>query len=247
MTFDNVESSALSPEKLDVSEHLNWLNKSFKTAVMPVNGVYFRFDPEISSNLSDSLGIKETNAVSPLYSSLIDSTRQMLRGTEQNGFKTTGLLDISKYKLNTQYYEQNLNQQSGFAAEIISTYKENLINQSKGLDLVTKRADDLPSMFKRNDEYVDKVRMNANGDILERIQTKFVGRNGEDWVCKMTSSKFDKYYNGKVDKLECPNDYYDDAKQFIQIRIEKLQKQQVRVTADGKTDIAGTKIGRAHV
>lgn len=79
--------------------------------------------------------------------------------------------------------------------------------------------------------------MDANGQIVERIQTKFVGANGKEWVSKMMSKDFDKYFDGSVDKIECPKDYYDDALVAIKDRRASLQQQLERVSADGKTDV----------
>jgi len=109
---------------------------------------------------------------------------------------------------------------------------------------VTRRIDDLaledPTRYSRNDPYVDKVRFDANGDIIERVQTKFVGKNGEECLSKLMSKKYEKYiYDGKVDKIEIPKDYYEEIKNSgsIERRRQKLQKQLERVTSDGKTDV----------
>lgn len=55
-------------------------------------------------------------------------------------------------------------------------------------------------------------------------------------MSKMTSSKFEKYLNHeKVDKLECPKEFYNDIKTAIPIKISNLEKQLERVKADGKS------------
>ena len=46
---------------------------------------------------------------------------------------------------------------------------------------VTYRADDRPDLFHKNDQFVDKIRVDADGNVLERIQTKFVGSDGQSW------------------------------------------------------------------
>ena len=53
--------------------------------------------------------------------------------------------------------------------------------------LTTYRADDLPGEFKKNDQLVDKVRKNAQGQIVERIQVKFVGGDGAQCLKKLAS------------------------------------------------------------
>ena len=74
----------------------------------------------------------------------------------------------------------------------------------------TYRADDRPDLFQKNDQYVDKIRVDSTGNI-ERIQVKFVGKDAAECLSKLTSKDFDKYFNdGKVDKMEVPKDYYTE-------------------------------------
>lgn len=241
MRIDTIEASGINVEKVELTSHLRTLNKGFETSTKSIDGSYQNIDSSVDYNLQKMLGIEDSAVIASLHPTIMDSTKEMLYGVERNGFKTMGLTDLSKWKLDptSDYYYQNLKQQSGFSAEILSTYKENLAARAQGSDLTTYRADDLPELFPRNDQYVDKVRMNSDGQIVERIQTKFVGKNGKDWLSKMMSKDFEKYLDGKhVDKLECPKDYYDDVKAAIPEKISDLEKQLERVKADGKTDVA---------
>lgn len=241
MIFDTVEAKGLNIEKEDISNHLRTLHKGFSTTTDSKDGCYQRLDPTLDDNLARLLGIENTSSLKILHPTLMDSTKEMLYGVERNGFKTMGLDELGKWKLDphSEYYYQNLRQQSGYAAEIISTYKENLLSKVNGLDLTTYRADDLPELYQRNDQYVDKVRVNANGKIIERIQTKFVGKNGNEWLAKMMSPKFEKYLDGQqVDKLECPKNYYDDVKTAILGKKSSYEKQLARMICEGKTDVA---------
>lgn len=241
MRIDTIETNGLNVEKIELNSHLKALNKGFETYTKSIDGSFQNIDTTVDSNLQRMLGIEDSVAIASLHPTIMDATKEMLYGVERNGFKTMGLNDLSKWKLDSSsdYYYQNLKQQSGFAAEILSTYKENLTAKANGSELTTYRADDLPELFQRNDQYVDKVRMNRDGQIVERIQTKFVGKDGKDWLSKMMSKDFEKYLDGEhVDKLECPKDYYDDVKAAISEKISNLEKQFERVTADGKTDVA---------
>lgn len=236
--FDVMDEKSFKVEQTDADARLKKLHQEFKSKVMPLDKNYENIDDGIDRNLSRILGVNDVSAVHP---TLMDETKRMMYGVESDGFKTRGLEDLSKWKLDKKspYYEQNLNQQSGFAAEILSTYKENLAAKANGSDIRTYRADDLPNLFQGNDPYVDKVRMNDNGEIIERIQTKFVGGDGKQWVSKMMSSKFEKYLDGEhVDKIECPKEFYDEIKTEIPKRVTKLEKQLEHVTANGKQDAA---------
>ena len=241
MLIDSIEARGMQVEQLDIKKQLKELNAELGTVVKPMDGCYQRLNPSVDAKISKMLDIDNTAIVTSLRSTVMDSTKEMLYGEEQNGFKTMGLADVAKWKLDktSKYYKTNVKQQSGYAAEIVSTYKENLMSKAKGLDVTTYRADDLPELFKKNDQYVDKVRMNSNKEILERIQTKFVGKNGKEWVSKMMSPKFEKYLEGNhVDKLECPKDYYEEIKTTISEKIPKLEQQLERVKADGNNDVA---------
>ena len=237
MTLDSLDTKGLQVEQLDLRAHLEILHRGFDTNVQPRDGFYQSIDPAVDESIARTIGIDDTATVAALRPTIMESTRQLLYGIEKNGFHTLGLEEISSWKINPEYAVQNIKQQSGYAAEVVSTWKENMIAQTEGTGIKTVRADDLPELFKRNDQFVDKVRVDANGQIVERIQTKFVGANGKEWVSKMMSKDFDKYFDGSVDKIECPKDYYDDALVAIKDRRATLQQQLERVSADGKTDV----------
>ena len=119
--------------------------------------------------------------------------RRMESGEEILGGKTTlGLKEIGKWKINPKYYYQNVRQQSGYAAEVISTAKENIKNILKKNGITTVRADDMPKLFGKNNQFVDKVRI-KDGKIIERIQTKFIGKNPKECLNKLASKKCEKY------------------------------------------------------
>ena len=103
-------------------------------------------------------------------------------GKDTNGNSTWGLKTISdKFNIHRDYADINTKQQAGFCAEIVSTAKENMLSKLKGTGEVTYRADDRPDLFHRNDQFVDKIRVDADGNVIERIQTKFVGSDGKSW------------------------------------------------------------------
>lgn len=174
--------------------------------------------------------------------SVTDAIHQMYSGVTIDGVvQTLGLKEIGKWKINDLYKDQNIKQQAGYAAEVISTAKENLTAMAKGSEIRTFRADDLPDLFKKNDQFVDKVRLDANGNILEKIQVKFVGKDGEDCLNKLLSKKYDKYFiDGKIDKIEIPKDFYDQIQRegLIQEKLDSLHRQLDAVKKLGKTEVA---------
>lgn len=241
MSIDIMEVTSFKKlEELDLLEHKKTINEGCTSRRKAVNGVFQNIEASIDKNLQEFLDAEDLYATVCIHPTIMESTKQMIYGVEHNGFKTMGLNGLSKWKLDksSQYYHQNLRQQAGYAAEIISTCKENMKARINHSEMTTYRADDLPELFGRNDPYVDKVRINKEGQIVERIQTKFVGKNGKDWVAKMMLKKSEKYLDGQhVDKLECPKNYYDEAKSTILEKKYSLEKQLERIRDDGKVDV----------
>ena len=239
MIYDQtIDAVGLSIEKQNLNKILFELHKGFETSIKPEKGFFQNVDPSVDENISRIVGIENTDFIAAYRPQMMISFQQMLNGVEINGSHTLGLKEINSWHINPEYSTQNIKQQSGYAAEVISTWKENWIAASQHSDIRTYRADDLPELFPRNDQYVDKVRINSAGEIVERIQTKFVGGNGEEWLNKVLSKDYDKYFDGHIDKLECPKNYYDDVKSSITERRASYEKQLEHVLADGKTDVA---------
>jgi hypothetical protein len=240
LSWDSFESISFDTIKLDLTAKLKLFNESFQTKVTPKNGFFQSHNTNVDKNFATWLGIASPEVAASVRPSCFATTKTMLNGVEVNGKKTLGLSDISKRKIHPEYKGQNIKQQSGFAAEVIGTAKENIRAKLDGSGLTTIRADDLPERFPKNDPYVDKVRINANGDVVERIQTKFVGKNAAENLTKLASSKFDKFFNdGKVDKVEIPSNFYDDIKnKLLPEKLRKLENQLERVKADRKVEVA---------
>lgn len=223
----------------------------------PLSSLHNSFESSLIS-AADALDIPSSsiNQNSLLFSGIVNSWPRydmlplasneigvMLDGTvNSEGVQTLGLNTLYKWKRNPEFYDMNTRQQAGYAAEIISSAKENLAAIANGSDIRTYRADDRPNLgFKKNDPYVDKVRVDGTNKIVEKIQTKFVGDNGTEWVQKMMSKDFDKFFDGTVDKIECPKDYFDEAKARIAQEKESLSRQLEHLSANGNTDAAEKK------
>ena len=241
MILENIEKVALKAESFDASEKLGSLHKMFDSKVAAKDGVFVEATAESKYQLSRWLGVEEHAINDSCFGTIQSTMRQMYEGVDlSNGEHSRGLKEIGEMKIHPDYVYQNQKQQSGFAAEIISTAKENIIAEIKGTGVKTFRADDRPDLFPRNDQYVDKIREFPDGRI-ERIQVKFVGENGADCLEKLLSKKYDKYFDGNhVDKIEIPKDHYKEIKKgkLIETKIEDLQRQLAKVTEDGKVDVA---------
>lgn len=259
MNLEAIEQNSMDKYSFDATEKIQTLNKAFKSSLTPNGRFYESSDKEIVSNATkwanaennmESIAISKGNVqeiIRNMYNGEVPSEKTVnikmdgktIEEVRIPGVATRGLKEISHMRINPEYRYQNVCQQSGFAAEVISTAKENLIADMKGTGLKTFRADDLPDLFRTNDQFVDKVRIDSNGNVVEKVQTKFVGKDGSDCLSKLMSKKFDKYFqDGKVDKLEVPNDYYDEIKAGIKDRVSSYERQSDRVKADGNTEAA---------
>jgi len=241
MTLDTIEKSGLDAVRYDSNNKLSALHSGFESKLTPIGGQYYKLHNNIDNNIAQWLHLEPGSQIDiDVRGGMIDAVRDMYYGTEANGYRTLGLQEIHNWKRSGEYRDINTKQQAGFAAEVISTTKENLIAQNKGTGIITRRADDLPELYRKNDQYVDKVRFDPKGNVLETIQTKFVGNNGEECLSKLMTKKFDKYvFDGKVDKIEIPKDFYDEIRsnKLIETKRLDIEKQLSRVKELGKTDV----------
>lgn len=235
MTFDMLEANSLDNVVSGFKEKMQTMHKNFDSSVKPENNAYSNVSEYVDRNVAHWIGREVPNAES-LRPTVLESAKQMYNGTElSDGTTSLGLKEISKWKKNPDYYDQNVKQQSGFSAEVIGTTKENIAATSDGSGIRTYRADDRPDLYKKNDQYVDKIRVNeSTGEVIEKIQVKFVGKDAESCYKKLTSKGFDKYFDdGQVDKMEIPNDYYDGVKEINAQKLVKLEDQLQKVTEKG--------------
>jgi len=245
MLFDAFEKKEVeSTESTNLKDKLNDLR----------DGLNLNFSPEIKMpelpvgvtvQMAEWAGFEQGLFMPESTQSIAEIMKEMYSGidvkTDVKNIHTLGLKEISEWNVHPDYKDMNIKQQSGYAAEVVSTAKDNIKALVEKTGIKTYRADDRPDLFKKNDQYVDKIRVDANDNIIERIQVKFVGKTAKDCLNKLSSEKFAKYIDdGKVDKIEIPKEYYDEIKSsnLIQKKIEDLSKQLKAVTEKGKTDVA---------
>lgn len=161
------------------------------------------------------------------------------------------LKSISKSKVNPEFENQNLKQQSGFSAEVLDVADqnaENIINKNPNRKT---RTDDIPVTKDQstgnpiggtNDELFDHVELDAKGNIVpgSAAQMKFVGNTPEECLDKLASKKYQKYLDADA-KLEVPKDYYDKIVVEADSRIEELENQIKKLKDLGKDDVVQQK------
>jgi hypothetical protein len=154
---------------------------------------------------------------------------------------TKGLKEISEYKTNDKYYNQNIKQQAGFSAELKSVARNNADNIINGKAERYIRSDDIGNV---NDQIFDIRVLDANGNEISgsAAQMKFVGNSSDELLSKLRSSKYRKYLDADA-KLAIPDDYYDAlmGKDGIDKEIKRLQSQLEHVEKEGNTKLIAEK------
>ena len=249
MNFDGLGAASLEAGSFNVNDKLSAFNKSFDNSITGNYDAYFDMPDSVDGNIARWLGINSTDTgtfitadLAAIRSTVTDTVKQMYSGTIlENGKLSLGLERISQWKVNPDYIESNLKQHAGYAAEVVSTAKENLQAKLDNTGVKTYRADDRPDLFPPNDQYVDKIRIDSAGNV-EKVQVKFVGEDAKACLAKLKSADYDKYFqDGAVDKIEVPKDYYDDMKQMVSKKISSLEEQVQHVKEQGKTEAIHTK------
>lgn len=159
-----------------------------------------------------------------------------------------GLKNISKSKLNPEFKEQNIKQQSGFSAEVKTVARENaekIVNGSKAprstrTDDIAKQSDGRGgTVGGKNDQLLDIAEIDRSGIYIEGSgrQLKFVGGDSKGCYNKLLGAKMDKYREADV-PIEIPSDFYDDVKAQLAKRAEDLQRQIERAEQGGNLELA---------
>ncbi|QDY60779.1 hypothetical protein CV728_04450 [Helicobacter pylori] len=180
------------------------------------------------SNITDATIMGSTAEESALYTS---ANREHFSAWDR-------LEEISKRKINPKYINQNINQQAGYSAEIKEQAHVNAHNILAGKRGRVCQYDDLSSEKKpqvkkffpnyatpsKNHEIVDYISVDEKGNVIPgtAVQSKFVGKNGEECFKKFLSKDYEKYFENGV-KINVSKDSFRDI-QKAAILEKELQK-----------------------
>ncbi|PDX39405.1 hypothetical protein [Helicobacter pylori] len=150
------------------------------------------------------------------------------------------LEEISKRKVNPNYIKQNINQQAGYSAEIKEQTRVNEHNILAGKrerivqydDLSSEQKAQIKNLYpnyatpKKNHELVDYVGVDEKGNVIPgtAVQSKFVGRNGEECFKKLLSKDYEKYFENGA-KMKIARNHYGDFQRAVNTRIKSLESQ----------------------
>lgn len=182
------------------------------------------------SNITDATTMSSTAEENVLYAS-----------TNREHFSAWDRLEeISKRKINPKCSNQNVNQQAGYSAEIKeqSCVNEHNILAGKGErvwqydDLSSRKKAQIKNLSpnyatpKKNHEIVDYVSVDEKGNVIPgtAVQSKFVGRNGEECFKKLLSKDYKKYFENGA-KMKIARNHYGDFQRAVNTRIKSLESQ----------------------
>lgn len=147
-----------------------------------------------------------------------------------------GLKKTAQSKVNPEYREQNLRQQSGYSAEDKYTARKNSEEIITGSKKRYTRTDDIGRV---NDPLFDHIVIDENG--VEIIgsgeQMKFVGSSAKECLSKLKSDKYQKYIDADA-KLTVPSDYYYAMLSEADSEIQSLQRQLDTAKRNGNSQLA---------
>ncbi|WQU12342.1 hypothetical protein KVE94_03685 [Helicobacter pylori] len=185
------------------------------------------------SNITDATIMGSTSEESALYAS---ANREHLSVLDK-------LEEISKRKINPNYTNQNINQQAGYSAEIKEQAHVNVHNilAKKGErvwqydDLSSGQKAQVKKLFpnyatpKKNHEIVDYISVDEKGNVIPgtAVQSKFVGKNGEECFKKLLSKDYEKYFKNGA-KMKIARNHYGDFQRAVNTRIKSLESQIVK-------------------
>lgn len=149
------------------------------------------------------------------------------------------LRSIAQGELNPNYYEQNLKQQAGFSAEIVSVSQKNAQAIINGDSSRFLRSEDIAS-YGKNHNVVDIVEL-MDGQEISTSQIKFVN-DCENLLKKIAKGEgggkndLSRYLD--VDKLELPSEQVEQAKQHCLEQAQKLKEGAIKNRANGNFETA---------
>ncbi|RWA00177.1 DUF456 domain-containing protein [Helicobacter pylori] len=182
------------------------------------------------SNITDATIMGSTSEESALYAS---ANREHLSVLDK-------LEEISKRKINPNYTNQNINQQAGYSAEIKEQAHGNANNILAGKRERIVQYDNLSNEQKaqiknlypnyaapsKNHEIVDYASVDKKGNVIPgtAVQSKFVGKNGEECFKKLLSKDYEKYFKNGA-KMKIARNHYGDFQRAVNTRIKSLESQ----------------------
>ena len=179
-----------------------------------------------------------------------EAASQMLQAYKGVRYDTSGqeleyhgrnLADISHYKINPDYQEQNYKQQSGFSAELIEEARKNKQHILKGEPERTRTTD---GQGRHNDTQYDHIEVDGQGQEIagSGSQMKFlksgVDGDGDRTFQVIDNLAKDKKWDRYDTVVDIPKEDYEDALKYADKQADKLSRQAEHARKQGKEELA---------
>ena len=240
MKFEKIEQERIDKTALNTSEKLKALHDEVKLSEDFDSPSVEKLDSEVAALYAKWLGIKDPDLLKEMSEVIMDTVQNMYAGSDTDGNHLLGLKDMNDWNLHPDYIEQNIRQQAGYAAEVISTAKDNLISLAENKGITTYRTADRLDLFEKYGRYTDKIRMNQNGDVVDRIKVKFAGKDAASCLGKLLSKSCVGHIMGdRISRIEIPKEFYEQIKneKMLEGKLASLRQQLAKVTELGKTEV----------
>ena len=149
--------------------------------------------------------------------------------------KGRSLEQISKYKVNPEYAQQNMKQQAGFAAELL---EESNRNRDAILSGDSNRCRTTDGLGRTNDTQYDLVTVDKNGNISDPSQMKFLGADSKGRYTVIEKLAKDKSWGRYDGAIDVPSDQYEAARQYADNEAKKLMEQAQKLRESGQIEKA---------
>lgn len=163
------------------------------------------------------------------------------------GHSGRNLKQISKYKLNPEYKEQNIQQQAGFSGELIKEARDNKKAILSGKTTRTRTTD---GIGKTNDMRHDHVQVDLNGNIIEgsgsqmKILKVSLDKQGNEYFNVLDKIVTDSKWN-RYDTIDIPSDQYEGIMKSADIQAKKCREDAQNLIDKGKIEEANKKLEKA--
>lgn len=242
MALDSFEKRSLESQVFDMAERMKKLREGLGEDEQTLEGI-FPEEHDAGKAVLLWLGEERLDYVPRHEMMLMKATQDMFDGRMlESGERSLGIEAIHSWKINLDYALANLNQHAGYAAGIIGTIKENFKSMLDNSSITAIRVEERPDLFQKKARFADKIRVDGQGTILERVRTVFAGDSPESCLAKLRSKRYDKFFEeGRVDKIEIPKGFYKEITKAggpLDLQKEALRKQLDKVRSMRKEEAA---------
>lgn len=200
----------------------------------------------MANKLNEARGFAIGTALYDTVDRFGSANAEFVKGLRGHDYQTgedfnLSLRKLAGYKINPEFAEKNIDQQAGYAAEVLKTSRDNAEHRIAGDPTRVQRSEDVPGYGKNNTRF-DHVET-LDGVVVpgSQSQMKFVNRPDEllDGIARGSGGgKNDLSRYLGVDHLDLPTEQIESAKAHCRAQAASLREQAAHLERNGKPDLA---------